>query len=296
MLTILNYFRKKYKVIVLITICVLYFLTIRGLPGNLYPNEQGRLKAVANVPPFESSLERGRFAQLISLAEESTFSVDKYKDFIRPDIAWFSGHYYPAFPPGVTIASLPLYVIGVMFGNNQLISYATTIFITLTTCYLVLLCCEELNLSKYISILVTLFLALGTNLWVYSVTLSAHPYSALLAITCLYLYIRIQKSDKKFKFLVILWFVYSFALFIDYPNLLTLAPFIFAANLTLLKVVDSEDALKFTFKSIGIYSIIGFLPVLVLYVLFSQSLFGRPIAFTNTYNLQRLQIQHIPFN
>ncbi len=85
-------------------------------------------------------------------------------------------------------------------------------------------------------------------------------------------------------------------MFIDYPNLLTLAPFIFAANLTLLKVVDSEDALKFTFKSIGIYSIIGFLPVLVLYVLFSQSLFGRPIAFTNTYNLQRLQIQHIPFN
>src|SRR3990167_4772172 len=89
--------RKYYIALSVSFIAVIYLLTVRGFAGNVNPADLSSSE-LNHTPPFETSLERGRFAQTVSLSQDHVFNVDKYAEFLKPDLAWYNGHYYPAFP------------------------------------------------------------------------------------------------------------------------------------------------------------------------------------------------------
>src|SRR5262245_8908082 len=98
-----------YVFLAFVTLSLLYLFTLRGYAGNYYPQSEGAGRIKAGQPPFETSMERGRYAQIVSIAKNNTFNVDAYADFLKPDLGWYNGHYYSAFPPGVALVSAPIF-------------------------------------------------------------------------------------------------------------------------------------------------------------------------------------------
>ncbi len=291
-----NFLTKHASKLLIIFLITIFTLTLRGLPGNLHPKGVGKEKIIMNTPPFETSMERGRYAQIIALAENRTFSVDKFSDFLKPDLAWYNGHYYPAFPPGVSILALPAFFIGQYFSISQITTYATSALFTILTAFLMLKIAPKMNLSKRAAIFASLIFAVTSCTFAYSVTLSAHPVSAFFIALCFLAGISIIQGQKTFLNFALLWFAYAINIFIDYPNLFILLPLL---ALTFFKSIDIKKksrTLRIKIPLTILYSAIVLLPILYFFIDYSLYHYQQPIAFTNRYNLKVLDIQGIKFD
>src|SRR6266852_5921792 len=95
--------KKHTNKIYLLFVFLIYISTLRGIPGNPIPNTNGKTTINTNKPPFETSMERGRYTQITSFALYHKVNLDQFSDFLKPDLAWYNGHYFSPFPPGVAI-------------------------------------------------------------------------------------------------------------------------------------------------------------------------------------------------
>ncbi len=242
-----------------------------------------------NVPPFESSLERGRFAQTISIAEFHSFNVDRFVEFVKPDVAWYNGHYYPAFPPGVSLLLVPSYLIGSKYDLGQLLPYLNVAIISWLGAIFIYKSCRLLNFSQSAAIFAVFCYCLASVAWAYSMTLSAHPFSALLLALSFYIYLKLGNQRFVFLKFAALWFIYGINIFIDYPNLFILAPLMFFAVLNTIRTTHELSHVKLHVSLVPLFSTIFILPFIALFIFYNLSYYKKPIAFTNTYNLQLVE-------
>lgn len=285
-----NYIRLS-----LLFVFTVYLLTVRGFAGNVDLKDLNS-SGQNHTPPFETSLERGRFAQTVSLSVDHIFNVDKYTGFLKPDLAWYNGHFYPAFPPGISLLAVPFYILGTKIGLNQVLTYFTTTLFSLLTGFVILKICRELKLSRSTAVLSLIIFSFGSCVWSYSVTLSAHPVSAFFIALAFYLYLRIKKGQQNFLLFISLWIIYGLNFFVDFPNLVILLPILIAAFGKAIYLRSDTDNINVFIPMSFIYSIIGLIFALAPYIFFSYANYGKPIAFTNTYNLRRLEIQGIHYS
>ncbi len=271
----------------------MFVITLRGIPGNIIPTGEISNEYKVNEPPFETSMERGRYALTSAIVEHHTFNVDSSYSFLKPDLAWYSGHYYSAFPPGVSLMGVPLYYFGSLFNANQLFTYFTSALFTISTIYLMFLISKRLFFSTQTTLIVCFFYAFGTSVWAYSVSYSAHTISAFFVTLALYLYLCIREKPKKYLSYMGLWTILGINLFVDYPNLLILTPITFFAFFKTVKFVEEKHhvTLKFTFN--WLYTITPFLIFATCFVLYNLHHYQKPVAFTNTYNLALFERQGI---
>lgn len=290
---IIIFLRKNHQVLFLAMVFLIYLFILRGLPGNLHPNGIGAEKIDVTSPPFESSLERGRYAQIISLANKFSFNIDEYSDFVKPDTAWYNGHYYPAFPPGVALLAVPAYLLGRVFGLSQIFSYLTITFFSIATGFVILQIAKKINLSNRAAIFSLFSYGFASVALAYSITLSAHPVSAFLISLSFFLCMLIDKGRSNFFILSAIWFIYGLNFFIDYPNLFILLPIlIFSIIRTFTFYSDAKSILlKIPFNIF--YSSIPLILLLGLFMVFNLYHFNKPIAFTNTFNLRVIEREGI---
>jgi hypothetical protein len=277
-------FKKSTKSFILLLLGFIFFMylvTIKGMPGNVYPG------VITNQPPFETSMERGRFAQIVAISEDKTFSVDKFAIFLRPDLAWYNGHFYSAFPPGVAILGVPFYMLGNIFQLNPVFSFLVSAIFSVLCAGALYLTGKKLKVSKRSTFFAMLIFSLGSVAWAYSVSLSAHPVSAFFILLSYLLAISVEPNNKKNLLLTsLLWIVFTLNLFIDYPNLFIMLPCLAYANYQLLRGKNKK-------LLVPILSFLAVIPVLALFAWYNLSLYDKPFAFSNTYNLKRLEIQGI---
>ena len=82
-----------YPLLLILTIGIVYSLTLRGVMGNPTP-ETIVNDLILRGMPFESSLARGRFAQTMAIAEDHVFHLENGKELIpAPDLGYYDGRF-----------------------------------------------------------------------------------------------------------------------------------------------------------------------------------------------------------
>ncbi len=275
---------------------IVYLMTLRGLPGNLYPDGMGKNKINTSNPPFESSQERGRYSLMITMIEDHSLIIDRFKDFIRPDLAWHSNHYYSAFPPGVSFISIPLYLIGIQFNLSQVFTYFLSTIFTMLTVLTFILIGRKINLSTQATALMVIVYCFASVAWAYGVTLSAHPISAFLIAMAYFIALSIQNDRNNFWNFFFLWLVFGLNFYIDYPNLFILLPVLIYALFRSFKTTTNEKSHVISLPFGMLFGAISFILILVPFILINLHYYDKPFVLTNTYNLKSLDSRGIVYS
>lgn len=285
---------NKYLILVSVFVLITYLLTLRGLPGNLHPNGVTEsTKIQMNQPPFETSMERGRYAQVVSLAESGNLNVDEFYKFLKPDVAWYNDHFYSTFPPGTAILATPLYLVGRMLGLAQVFTYGISILFSIFTVVVIFKITQKLNLSVKTSILSCLIYAVGSMAFPYSVSLSAHPVSAFLLALGFLTFLHIDVTNNNLKHFLLLWFLFGINLFIDYPNLIIYCPLLIGGFIKTFKLFDDKNNIKPRLPYEFFAGTLMLLLVVCGFALYNLSVYGKPIAFANTFSIKFLETEGI---
>ena len=123
MLKLINKKNNIFIYILILISVLLYVFTLRGIYGNPNGNMiKNNLDQATR--PFELSPERGRYILSMSLADNKSFSLSQtLADAAYPDVGYYQGRFYINFAPGISLISLPFYLIGKYFNLSQMFSF-----------------------------------------------------------------------------------------------------------------------------------------------------------------------------
>ncbi len=275
----------------LIFAVLLYILTVKGFVGNMEISQ-----SLANKPPFETSMERGRYAQVVSLAKTGNLNVDEYYKFLKPDIAWYNGHFYSTFPVGTALLAVPFYLFGSLFNLAQITTTFSSTTFALLTFYIIYKTCLYLKLSKQVSLIAGFIYCFASSIFAYSVSLSAHPLSSLTFTISVLLLLIIDDSDNQssnYKAYLGIGLLFGAQFFIDYPNLAIMFPVVIYSVIKKLVVLQKDSAdnylLDLKFSKGFIALLFGILFFFSIFVIYNKQIYGKVVAFSNSYSLKFLE-------
>ena len=193
--------------------------------------------ACISISPIRSPNERSHFAVTLSMIEYGTLHITHYNPINLPsfayvDISFYGGKYYSALAPGISFLSIPFYVIARIFFEPasglpimQAVVTLTSAVFAASSVVIVYEFSRLLGAKRWAATLSCIAYAFGTPLWNYAETLFAHATSVFLIALGYYLIIRVADSQgMKLNWLILSGLVLGFAGFVEYPNLLLLAP------------------------------------------------------------------------
>lgn len=271
---------KKYLyIIVTIIALILYACTIRGNVGNPTPQEIDTLLS-SSGNAFETSQERARYALILSLVNDHTFTIDKYAKLGTPDVGAAKGHYYSFFPPGASILAIPLYLLGIYFGAAQMTTFSVSTIFALLTILLIARFAMRLNLHWSIALFSAIAFGFATNAWGYSVTLYAHLISAFLILAGLYLTLFLEEKRAGIT-AVTVWSLYGLAVFMDFPNLLIFFPIVLLLTFKTFKIDNSLRAIKIKIDWRYLVAPLVFIVMMAGYGYYNYIHFGNATTLSN---------------
>jgi hypothetical protein len=205
---------------------MLYFATLRGVPGNI------QVSSIKNnldqaTKPFELSPERGRFLMTMALGEYGTFDLtSELADAAYPDVGYFRGRYYIFFAPGISMFALPTYVLGRYFGYSQLGAYAIIpLFAVMNLIFLYKIAKDIFKLPTTYSLIAPIIFGFASTAWSYAITLYQHHATTFFILSSFYAAWRFSKNTRySYVWGFFIWVNYALALLIDYPNAFLMAP------------------------------------------------------------------------
>lgn len=280
LLALPNKMKKYLSKIIFALICfLLFFLTIRGNFGNPSAN-QIDFTLSSSGKAFETSQERSRYAIILSLVNHGRFDLGEYASMGTPDIGVSGGKYYSFFPPATSILAIPLYLLGVKLNMAQLLTFLVSTIFSVLTMISIYAFTKKQGLANNLSLFAAFAFGFATNAWGYSVTLYAHLLSAFSVIFGLHLITK--KSPPTFLNYILVWFVYAFAIFVDFPNIFTYFPIALVASFKMFDVQEVKNYLKVTFKPLLLFGPILLFSFLSVYGYYNFIHFGSPFKMSNT--------------
>ena len=280
----------KYVYLIIIALsAVLLFFTIRGESGNPTPRE---IEFEQNVPgrAFESSQERARYAQVLSLYHEQSVAIDTFASMGTPDIGKINGHYYSFFPPVLSVMALPFYHAGLLLGMSQLFTFLVPGIFWIGTMLVVARFAGKLGLPWPIALFCTAAFGFATNAWSYSVTFYAHIVSAFFVVSGLYLVSTLKKGNSFLK-LIVIWLLYGIAVWTDYPNIFTYMPIAVLALVYSFTITEKNSYYILRVKLLPLLAPLVFLAVIAGYGWYNHTHFGSPLTLSNT--IPRVRDLHV---
>ncbi|HVZ12491.1 MAG TPA: hypothetical protein VG965_05665 [Patescibacteria group bacterium] len=272
---------KKYIFPFLVVFSLFLFaLTFRGQAGNPTPH-QIEFEENSSGQAFETSQERSRYAIILSLINDHSFAIDNYASMGTPDIGALKGHYYSFFPPAVSMMAIPLYILGTQLGAAQIFTFSISTIFSFLTIIMIFLFSKRLGLHWSISAFAAVAFGFATNAWGYSVTLYAHLVSAFLLLLGLFVVLPLDDKKRGIK-AILAWFLYSMAVFVDFPNLFIFLPIVGLATLKMVNITEFKEKFKIKINWFVIFAPIIFLALMTVYGYYNYIHFGSPLKFSNT--------------
>lgn len=242
---------KKITLVILVTISALIFtLTVRGVRGNIKPQEIFNKLDTATTP-FSVSPERGRYILTYNLVENRKFSLSKNEaDAAYPDVGVHDGKFYIFFAPGVSLLATPFYLLGKQFELAQVGSFSlSAIFAILNLIFLFTISRKILNLPYWAALCGGLIFGFASCSWSYSITLYQHQVTTFLVLSGIY---GAWLFKQKGKFYLIgglwTWTAYAIAFIVDYPNILLYLPIMIYFFFCAFSIDHHKKILKISFK------------------------------------------------
>lgn len=262
----------------------LYALTVRGSLGNPSPEEID-FQLSSSGKAFETSQERSRYAVLLALYNNKSVRIDEFASMGTPDVGVINGRYYSFFPPTVSLLAYPLYVLGLKIGAAQISAFSISTIFAFLTSLLIIKYCFKLGLHWTVSLFSAVAFAFATNAWGYSVTLYAHLISAFCILAGVYIisFQRIVSLKKA----VLVFILYGFAVYIDYPNLFVFFPIALSLVPSFIEFKKKRNQYAFKLNFRYLIAPLVFLFMLGLYGYYNYTFHGDPFTFSN--NLPRVR-------
>ncbi len=271
--------QKYLKNLLFLMFCgVILLLSVKGIPGN--PSSKDLVKPEwSKDGPLEPSVEGGRFALTYSLIENHslTFS-DNLALLATPDLGYKDGKYVSLFAPGLSVLSIPGYLLGKLLGASQVGTFATAAFFALLNVYLLRKIAIRLGSNSLAASLASITFIFASPAFAYATTLYQHHISTFLILLSVYLLIRYNNFKSLFAF----WIIYGLGFIVDYPNIIMMLPIaIFAITKTFL-IKKQDNNLEIGFSITRVFSILGIiLPVLIMFW-YNQNANGGPFKLSGT--------------
>ncbi len=227
-------------------------LLIPGIRGtnsdlNYYHNTHNREVG----GPFESSGSSSRYALTENIVNKGTFIFTKEEaQFASPDVVGSKGKYFSIFMPGVSIASVPLYKLGLYLGYPQPTAYLLNILFALLNTILIMLIVRKITGGLWIGLFAGLVFLFATNAFVYAFFFTQHHMSTFCLLSILYLCTFPRNLIRN----LVSGLLYGYAIFVDIPNAILLFPAMLvltAGNVTFQKT-EQRISVKIKLALVGL--------------------------------------------
>jgi hypothetical protein len=266
------------KIILIVVTMLILVLAVRGNVGNPSENEIGSRQWTEDGP-LELSPERGRFALLMSLVENKSFFFSlPLARLATPDLGYANGHYVSLFAPGVSLITIPGYILGKTVGMSQVGTFLMISIVAMCNVLLIRAIAEKMGASKTTGTIGGLIFMFGTPAFAYGVTLYQHHISTFLILLAFYLLI--SKND--WLSLATIWLLCAFSIVVDYPNLFLMFPIGLAS---LSKIVSASVKSKQIEVNVKLWRILTFgamiLPLLI-FGWFNKGSYNNPWQLSGT--------------
>lgn len=265
--------------ILLIIFCALVLtLSLRGIAGS--PDDRTLNKAYwTEDGPLELSPERGKFALTYSIVEDNSvnFSLPVAK-FSTPDLGFHNGNYVSLFAPGISLLTIPGYVIGKGFGYSQVGTYGVIALFALLNVVLIRAILRRLGVNDLIASLSALCFLFATSAFTYAVSLYQHHVSTFIILLSIYLLVRFKSAWS----LTAIWFLLAASLLIDSPNFFLMFPIGVFALGRLVSLKRAERNIKVGVNIIGSLTILTALIPLLFFGWFNKISYGNPLQLAGT--------------
>ncbi len=172
--------------------------------------------------PFELTNSTSRYALLEALVENrSVFFTESQAKRSAPDISYYNGRYFSIFTPGISLLSIPLYILGKALGYQQHATFMLNIIVQIINIVLIAKLSTKFNVSFKKGLLSGLIFAFATNALTYSLTLAQHNVTAMFTLIAV---LNASNKTRSVKNNLILGAIYGIAGLADIPNFFILLP------------------------------------------------------------------------
>lgn len=270
-------------VAIIIIAAIMYGGTLRGMNGNY--NDPSQLSSQIKVTgPFETSHERSPYALLLSwLTYHSVSLSQQLADFASPDVGIYDSKYFSYFPPGVSAVVAPFYLLGLQFNMGLLfIHIGISIFSILTLIVMYLIGIQILRLRSVLVIICVFTYAFATTSWSYAITIYQHSITTLLLLSGFYAAWHYGRNGKlSFLWGIVVWTTYGLSIWVDYPNILLLAPIICYFFYRSLIIAHEKQGIAVTFRLNFLLTCIPFILLMFSLGYYQQYHFGNMFRMSN---------------
>lgn len=214
----------KINLVPIITLALtlaLLFMGVKGQSGNPIYFQTEKNTMVGG--PFESSNSTSRYALVEAIVEYRSLTLtEDQAQFAAPDLASSNGKLFSIFTPGVSFVAVPFYMLGKLFGMQQLFTYLSTIIFALLNVLLITLLGKKLGAHMLESTIGGLIFLFGTNALAYAFSLTQHHMSTMLILLALHNAL----SPRTWINNLLLGLIYGAGLLADVPNAIMMLPII----------------------------------------------------------------------
>ena len=259
-----------YLILFLFSVLILT-LSIRGVPGNPAENTLADPRW-GEEGPLELSPERGRFALLMSIVEKGSFNFSlPLARFVTPDLGFKDGKYVSLFTPGLSVISIPGYLIGKYFRVSQLGTYAVVGFFSIANALLISFIAVKLKTGILPAVLSSLVFLFATPAFPYAVSYYQHHLSAFLILMSVYLLL----SHKGVLPLFFIFLLFGLAIAVDLPNAFLMLPIILYSLIRVIFLQKTGGRTLLNIKIHGLFSSVAFILPVFLLLLFNYHSYGN---------------------
>lgn len=264
--------------VVILFLGLILALSLRGLPGNP-TSDQLSSPLWEDNGPLELSPERGRYALTYSLVTDGSFyfSVPLAR-FVAPDLGYHNGKYVSLFAPGVSYLVAPGFIIGGLFGLQQVGTYAVVALFSLFNVLLIQGIARRLGAHPGASLIAGMIFLFATPAFAYAVSLYQHQISTFLILASMYMLIRF----KSLWALPAVWFIAALSIPVDYPNLFLMVPIGLYALGRIVSVKMMAESLQTKIKIYGFLTFATAIGPFMFFTYFNTMSYGNPFQFSGT--------------
>ena len=240
------------KILLVLIVFLVLFLTVRGIPGN--PNKINMNDPKWVEGPFELSPERGRFALTFSLVEDKSFEFGlPVARFATPDLGYINGKFVSIFAPGISFLTIPGYKLGKLLGLSQVGVFATISLFASINVLLIFLIAKKLGAAVKYSLLAALVFLFATPAFTYGVTLYQHHVSVFLLLLTFWTYLSYKGALANW----FIWFLIALSIPVDFPNFFLMIPMALVVLTRTFPMEDKLRALEINFRPAYFLAILG---------------------------------------